>query len=122
MAESDETFRRLGRMEQDLADIQSMTRSLLRTQGKERQAEILEALKNDSALRQVYLLIDGERGQSDIVKKLTGKVSASTVNRKLDELEHELELIVFVTRRNPGGNVFRLSLTDEVLKIRRKSK
>jgi hypothetical protein len=120
MPESDETYKRLGRMEQDLADLQSMTRTLLRTQGGERAAEIVEALKKDKVLRQVYGLIDGVLSTADIVASMKGKASARTVSRKLEELEHEYELITFFARRNPGGSVFRKSLTDEVLKIGRR--
>ena len=119
MAESRQTFDRLGRMEQDLADLQSMTRTLLRTQGKERGAEIVAALQKDDALRKVYLLVDGERSTSDIGKQIKG-VTERTVQRKLEELEHEYELVTFLTRRNPGGKVYRRSLTDEVLGISRR--
>lgn len=122
MPESDETYKRLGRMEHDLADLQSMTRTLLRTQGKRRADEIIAALKNDDVLREIYLLVDGIHSTTDIVEAMASKASGRTVNRKLDDLEHEYELITFFTRRNPGGTVFRKSLTDEVLKISRRLK
>jgi len=119
-AESEQTFKRLARMEQDLGDIEAMTRTLLRAQGKERREEILAAMQHDHALRDVYLLIDGERGQAEMAKALKGKWSTNTVNRKLDELENEWGLTVFMHRRSPGGKVYRLSVTDAALGIRRK--
>jgi hypothetical protein len=70
-------------------------------------------------LRQVYLLVDGERSTSDIAREING-ASERTVQRKIEVLEHELELVTFMTRRNPGGNVYRRSLTDDVLKIGRR--
>jgi DNA-binding transcriptional ArsR family regulator len=120
MPESDETYKRLARMEQDLADLQSMTRTLLRTQGSSRADDIIKALESDDALRQVYALVDGVRSTSEIVDAIKGKASPRTVARKLDDLEHEWELITFFARRNPGGTVYRKSLTAEVLKIDRR--
>lgn len=119
MPESKPTFDRLGRMEQDLADLRSMTSTLLRTQGKVRADEIVAALEKDKVLREVYLLVDGERSTSDIAREIRG-ASERTVQRKIEVLEHELELVTFMTRRNPGGNVYRRSLTDDVLKIGRR--
>jgi hypothetical protein len=120
VSETEETQKRLARMEKDLGDIEAMTRTLLRSQGSDRRHEILEAMAEDDALRAVYMLIDGERGQAEIAEKLKGKCSPSTVNRKLDELENEWGLTVFMHRRTPGGKVYRLSVTDTALGIRRK--
>jgi hypothetical protein len=120
MAESDETYKRLARMEHELADLTSMTRTLLRTQGKNRADEIVEALRSDAVLRGVYELVDGIRSTADIISAMEGHAAKRTVARKLDELEHTWELITFLTRRNPGGVVYRRSLTDDVLKIGRR--
>jgi hypothetical protein len=119
MAESDPTFKRLARMEKDLADLQVMTRSLLHAQGKEMREEIVNALKADNGLRLVYELVDGSRGQAEIVDGLKGKVAPATVNRKIELLENKYDLIVFVTQRNPGGKVYARSVIDKVLKIER---
>jgi DNA-binding transcriptional ArsR family regulator len=120
MTESDETFKRLARMEKDLGDIEAMTRTLLRAQGNERRKDILDTMAHDEALRAVYLLVDGELGGSEIAEKLQGTCSKKTVERKLDELENEWGLIVFMQRRNPGGRVYRLSPIDKALGISRK--
>jgi len=107
-------------MEKDLGDIEAMTRTLLRSQGNDRREEILDAVNEDDALKAVYLLIDGERGQAEIAEALKDSCSGRTVNRKLDELENEWGLTVFMHRRTPGGKVYRLSVTDAALGIRRK--
>lgn len=117
MPESEQTLKRLSRMEKDLSDIESMTRSLINFQGKGFKDEIVKRMRADDALRRVYLLVDGECSQTEIGEKLTG-IAQRTVDRKLADLDAE-GLITFVTRRNPGGRVYRHSTTGEALRIER---
>jgi hypothetical protein len=117
MPESDPTRKRLSRMEKHLSDIESMTRSILGFQGKEFKAEVLAEMASDDILKQVYLLVDGERSQADIAQELKGKTSSKTVQRKLSDLADKKGLITFVRRANPGGNIYRRSETDSALRI-----
>lgn len=117
MAESEPTQKRLSRMEKDLNDLTSMTRSLLNFQGEPFRKDMIEKMTDDDVLRKVYLLIDGDLGQKEIGARLA-PTAQRTVDRKFDELDR-LGLIVFVTRKNPGGSVYRHSPTAQALRMER---
>jgi hypothetical protein len=91
----------------------------------ERQAilrEILPIFAKDPTMAQVYLLVDGVRGQRQIAQEmarngLTG-ASEPTVSRKLVLLCNELDLIL-LDDRTAAGNVYRKTLLDRALHLTR---
>lgn len=117
MPESEPTQKRLSRMEKDLSDLTSMTRSLLNFHGEDFRKEMLEKMRKDDVLRAVYLLVDGELGQTEIGAKIGG-AAQRTVDRKFTDLEG-WGLIQYVTRPAKGGTVWARSPTARALRLER---
>jgi predicted HTH transcriptional regulator len=92
MAESDELFTEVASIRDEIEEQGAMINALVRVSSKESRALLLADFEKDPALREIYLLIDGERSQGQIVKALADKkvkgASRSAVSRKIEELFH----------------------------------
>ena len=82
---------------------------------------VLEAMKQDSLLAEVFLLVDGKRTQKDILAALRasgGSGSQATVSRKLEQLVEDWDLVRPTTRDASGIKYVHTSLAKD-LKIKR---
>jgi hypothetical protein len=122
MPESPDLFAEVALLRDEVEDQGEMIDSLVRASGKELKAEILNAMKEDPALAQIFLLVDGRRTQGEIVKVLTDRkvkgASAAGVSLRMQRLHKDLYLVHLV-RRVAGGNVYRRSRLDQALGISR---
>jgi hypothetical protein len=102
-----------------------MTETLVRAQSSDLIAAMLERFSADASLKAVFLAVDGERSQSEILVLLRAKglkgASAATISRKLDSLESELHLIDLVDR-TAKGKIYRRANLDRILGISRRLK
>jgi len=109
-------------MRYELEEVGEMVNALVRMNARELKPQLLAEMKQDPALADVFLLVDGATSQGEILKRLQGRgnkgASAASVSRKLDRLAKELHLIHFASR-NKTGNVYRLTRLAEVLGLRR---
>jgi hypothetical protein len=122
MPESPDLFAEVALLRDEVEEQGEMIDSLVRASGKELKAEILNAMKEDPALAQIFLLVDGRRTQGEIVKVLTDRkvkgASAAGVSLRMQRLHKDLYLVHLV-RRVAGGNVYRRSRLDQALGISR---
>ena len=122
MPESIDLFNEIAKLRDEVEEQGEMIDTLVRASGKDLKELILSTFKADPVLTAVFLLVDGERSQGEILKALSdGKTkgaSSATVSRKLDVLHNELNLIHFV-KRSKAGNVYRKGRLDQVLGITR---
>ena len=121
MGESEELFAEVASMRDELEEQGAMINALVRVHGKEGRERLLEDFANDGALKEIYLLIDGERSQGQIVKELAPKklkgASRSAVSRKIEELfYHGLIARVGQTKE---GVIYKKSRLDVALGITR---
>jgi hypothetical protein len=122
MPETPDLFSEVANMRDELEEQGTMIDALVRTSAAERKDAILEEMQKDSALADVFLLVDGQRSQGEIVQNLSGSsnrgVSGASVSRKLEKLAKDMDLIV-LARRVAAGNVYRKTRLDRVLGITR---
>jgi 5S rRNA maturation endonuclease (ribonuclease M5) len=122
MAESLDLFNEVRLLRARVEELGAMTETLVRSQSKELAGAILERLRGDEALAEVFLLTDGDRTQGEILEDLKRRkvkgASSATVSRKCDTLEKDLHLIAFVGR-SQKGKVYRRTDLDRVLGISR---
>jgi hypothetical protein len=116
--ESRELFAQIAQLRAEVEDIGTMTRSLYRTTAKGERKEVLDEMRRDPSIGAIFLLVDGDRSQNEIVAELTSRkvrgASRASVSRKLERLHHDLELIALV-RRTKAGNVYRQTAKAEAL-------
>lgn len=92
---------------------------LIRAQRASIQQEVLAAIETDPRLGLVYLQVDGNRTQKDIVMSLAGstaRMSQPTVSRKMTILELELALIE-PGRQTREGVAYRKTAVDRILRL-----
>ena len=122
MPESLDLSNDVAQMRYELEEVGEMVNALVRMNARELKPQLLAEMKQDPALADVFLLVDGATSQGEILKRLQGRgnkgASAASVSRKLDRLAKELHLIHFASR-NKTGNVYRLTRLAEVLGLRR---
>ena len=122
MPESPDLFSEVAILRDEIEEQGDMIAALVRATGSEVKKQLLEEMNSDSALAEVFLLVDGNRSQGEMLKKLQEQkskgASAATVSRKLDRLSNDLHLIHYV-RRAATGKVYRRSRLDQTLGISR---
>jgi DNA-binding transcriptional ArsR family regulator len=121
MKDSDTIFNELRTIRSRVESIEKTQEVLVRAERDKILAEILPAFQADAALGQVYLLVDGRRGQREISALLiatgTRGASESTVSRKLEVLS-EMDLVE-LTDRTAAGNIYAKTSIDRLLKLTR---
>jgi arginine repressor len=124
VAESIEAFAEVAQLRIEVAEIGTMVDALVRQGAAEVRKQILDEMSGDSALAQIYQLVDGQRGAKTILselKKLNIQgASQPTVQRKLTKLKHEG--LVALDHNSPEGHVYRHTRLDAVLGISRSLK
>lgn len=124
MAESDLLFTEVAAMRDEVEEQGAMINALVRVSGKESRELLLADFAKDEALKAVYLLIDGELSQGQIVKQLAGKnirgVSRSGVSRKIEELFHHG--LISRVGQTKDGIIYKKSRLDQALGITRELK
>lgn len=125
MSESLDLFNEVRSLRARVDELGAMTETLVRAQSSDLIAVMLERFSADASLKAVFLAIDGERSQTEILALLKTKglkgASAATVSRKLDSLEGELHLIELVDR-TAKGKIYRRANLDRILGISRRLK
>jgi hypothetical protein len=119
--ESLEGLSEIQKIRHELEDIKSMTGALLHAQPNVAKG-ILDRLRKDAALREAFLLVDGQRSQGQIQSELAGtgiKGSSLTgISERFDILANDLGLVV-LDRVNKEGKIYRRTPLDAALKISR---
>jgi hypothetical protein len=125
MAESLDLFNEVRSLRARVDELGAMTETLVRAQSGDLIAALLERFSGDASLKAVFLAVNGERSQSEILSSLKPEglkgASAATVSRKLDSLESELHLIELVDR-TAKGKIYRRANLDRILGISRRLK
>jgi hypothetical protein len=120
--ESSVLLAQIAQLRAEVEDIGVMTRSLFRTTAREERKEVLDEMRRDPSIGEVFRLVNGARSQGEIVELLTAKevkgASRAGVSRKLERLHHDLGLIALV-RRTKAGNVYRQTAKAEALGLMR---
>ena len=123
MPETPETFDEIRRLRVQVDDIGAMTETLVRSQGKELEATMMDRFKKDPVLTAVFLLVDAKRSQSEIVEKVgrsSGKGGTnSTISRKIEILSEEMHLIELADHK-AKGKIYKRTKLDRILGISRK--
>ena len=121
MAESDLLFTEVAAMRDEVEEQGAMINALVRATAKESRELLLQDFATDAALKAVYLLIDGERSQGQIVKQLAGKnvkgTSRSGVSRKVEELFHHG--LISRVAQTKEGIIYKKTRLDQALGITR---
>jgi hypothetical protein len=117
MPETPETFDEIRRLRVQVDDIGAMTETLVRSQGKELEATMMERFKKDATLKAVFLLVDAKRSQSEIVEK--AEKSYATISSKIDILSEEMHLIELADQKKKG-KIYKRTKLDRILGISRK--
>jgi DNA-binding transcriptional ArsR family regulator len=121
MAESEELFTEVASMRDELEEQGAMINALVRASGKDLRDRLLADFAGDPALKEIYLLIDGERSQGQIIKELASKAlkgtSRSAVSRKMEDLFHHG--LISRVRQTKEGIVYKKSRLDVALGISR---
>jgi hypothetical protein len=123
MPETPETFDEIRRLRVQVDDIGAMTETLVRAQGKELEAAMMERFEKDPVLKAVFLLVDAKRSQSEIAEQV-GKNSKkggtnATISRKIEILSEEMHLIELVDYK-AKGKIYKRTKLDRILHISRK--
>ena len=125
MTESLDLFSEVRSLRARVDELGAMTETLVRAQSGDLISAMLERFSADSSLKAVFLAVDSERSQSEILASLSKKglkgASAATVSRKLDVLEGEMHLIELVDR-TAKGKIYRRANLDRILGISRRMK
>jgi hypothetical protein len=125
MAESLDLFNEVRSLRARVDELGAMTETLVRAQSGDLIAAMLKRFSGDASLKAVFLAVNGERSQSEILSSLKAEglkgASAATVSRKLDSLESELHLIELVDR-TAKGKIYRRANLDRILGISRRVK
>ncbi len=86
--------------------------ALARQSGYGYEDEVLNAMRTDPLLRDVFLLVNGVRTQANIVAELG--VGQATVSRKLDALIEDWDLVRKTTRDKQGTRYVQTSLARDL--------
>jgi hypothetical protein len=121
MPESLDGFAEIQKLRHEVEDLKAITGAILENQSDYAE-KLISRLKGDPVLKRVFLLVDGERSQAEIVAIILGEglagASRPTIYRKFEILAKDMGLIVF-DRKVKGGSVFRRTTLDDALKISR---
>jgi hypothetical protein len=99
-----ELFHQVRLINSRVTGIEATTEVLLRADGAKIRGPFLEEVQKDVQLGLVYLEVDGERGQKEIVAALKAKgirTSEATVSRKIDKLR-EAHFVTLKTQTKAG--------------------
>jgi hypothetical protein len=123
VAESDELFNEIAQLRDEVEDQGTILDALLRAgAGEELREKILVRMRNDRALAEIFLLVDGLRSQGEIVQKLAERglpgASRSSVSIKLEKLANDYDLIRR-SHRAAAGNVYYRTRLARILKLER---
>jgi hypothetical protein len=104
-----------------LEGIEHRQEMLVRAHRDEILNEIWRYIDGDPLIGEVYLLVDGDRTQQDIVAALHRKgdaipASQPTVSRRLSKLMNELGLVE-ISERDASGATLRKSDLDKILNL-----
>jgi NAD-specific glutamate dehydrogenase len=123
MTESIDLFNEIRQLRSRVEEIGGMTEALVRAQSRGVVQATLERFAADPTLEAVFLAVNGQRSQGEILEVLrtakTKGASPATISRKVDALEKELHLIELVDR-TAKGKVYKRSGLDRILGISRK--
>ncbi len=118
-----ETFKELVMIRSRLEGIEHTQEIMVRALAKDIEPFIFEAMDSDPLLLRIYLLVDSQRTQKDIVQALVDAgvpgASQPTVSRRLARLLGELHLVE-VADHSAGGKVYQKSAIDRILGLTRK--
>ncbi len=121
MAESNELFSEVASLRDEIEEQGAMINALVRANGTETRTTLLADFEKDVALREIYLLIDGQMSQGQIVRELGKRgvkgASRSAVSRKIDDLFHHGLISRIAHTRD--GVVYKKSRLDAALGISR---
>lgn len=115
MPESSDLFAEVANLRDQVDDMSRTVSAIARKSGVKE--DILEAMTRDPLLAEVFLLVDGERTQADIVQELAGKgrpATQPTVSRKLDVLMEDWDLVRKTSRSKAGTRYIRTSLAQDL--------
>jgi DNA-binding transcriptional ArsR family regulator len=119
MPESLDAYGELRAMRARLEGIEHRQEMLVRAHREEILAEIWRYIDSDATIGEVYLLVDGNRTQKEIVAELARQGRAldkSTVSRKFKKLMNDLGLVE-VVERDASGASLRKSDIDRILNL-----
>lgn len=120
--ESDELFAEIRVIRSRIEGIEHTQEILVRAQHKQILPALLEMFENDPTLARIYLLIDGQRSQREVVQALRGQgheiSSEATVSRKIDRLANDLALVDLIDQTRKG-KIYRRSAVDRILGLSR---
>lgn len=120
MPESLDAYAELRSMRARLEGIEHRQEMLVRAHRDEILDEIWRYIDGDPLIGEVYLLVDGDRTQQDIVAALKqkgiGPASQPTVSRRLSKLMNELGLVE-ISERDASGAALRKSDLDKILNL-----
>lgn len=120
MAESDDLYLEVVALRAKVDDLSASTQSLLRLSGAELKTELLEYLSSDAVAREVFLLCDGERSQSEILASIAARSfpggSPAGISRRIDTLVHDKNLLVKSGRKGRSA-VYRHTHMANTLQI-----
>jgi hypothetical protein len=111
MPESSELFSEIANLRDQVDDMSRTVSAIARKSGFK--DDILEAMGQDPLLAQVFLLVDGQRTQNDIVAALRERGQSATqptISRKLDSLVEDWDLVRKTTRDRLGVRYVQTSL------------
>jgi Fic family protein len=118
---SDNVFNELRTIRSRIESIERTQEVLVRAEADRILASILPRFREDLVLGQVYLLVDGIRGQRQITTAMSqaGMTGASeaTVSRKLEALR-DLDVIELVDR-TAAGKIYAKTQVDRLLHLSR---
>lgn len=116
---TDEIFNELRTIRSRVESIEKTQEVLVRAEGDRILAALLPLFKADRVLGEVYLRVNGTRGQRDIVAALKAAsvlgASEATVSRKMDALR-ELDLVELVDRTTLG-KIYAKTQIDRLLRL-----
>jgi len=118
---SDNVFNELRTIRSRIESIERTQEVLVRAEADRILASILPRFREDLVLGQIYLLVDGIRGQRQITTAMSqaGMTGASeaTVSRKLEALR-DLDVIELVDR-TAAGKIYAKTQVDRLLRLSR---
>lgn len=118
---SDAVFNELRTIRSRIESIERTQEVLVRAEADRILADILPRFREDLVLGQVYLLVDGIRGQRQITVAMSDAgmagSSEATVSRKLEALR-DLDLVELVDR-TAAGKIYAKTQVDRLLRLSR---
>jgi hypothetical protein len=116
-----ELFSQIRTIRSRIEAIEGTQEVLVRAQARDILPQLQEAFAVDALAGRVYLEVDGNKSQSDIVAALSAAGHASSpasVSRKLEKLEQDLHLVVLADRTK-AGKIYRKAQIERILNLSR---